>query len=419
MSRTPTSRRTWLLPLLVCGVYVLLQLAAGPSWTLFPDSYRYARAAEQYLGASRSEAHHTALEAFCTSRSTAAAESKALDPLPEPAAADAASCLKRWADAPDITTDDARYQSVFSSRPGYPLLAAPFVGLFGVLTGMRVLGLLMALAGSLVVAGILRSAGLSPPAAAVGQTVFLICPLGWWSTQALGEGLVTVCVLGAVWGGLLMTRGRPLSGSLLFTGALAACTVTRYSTALVLAALIAAAALLTWCFRRSRGVLLLGATAAACAAAIALVMKLLALPSSEVTLQDTFTRHFRSPEVPDPWARLVDLDLHFWRHWLSEQTAMPFFLVLTALALWMLLRYGGVLGPLACAVALVGAVQVAAHPLVQEADRLGVLMWVPVTLGIALLTPSLPGFRSLPFDRTVQVPDPTMEPHHADTTASR
>ncbi|MFG2627637.1 hypothetical protein [Streptomyces sp. NPDC048473] len=422
MSRSVPLGRTWLLALLVSAVYVLAQLTAGTSWTLFPDSYRYARAAEEYLGADRDEAHRAALSAFCASRADEVAQNKKLDPLTgedEPGRAGAASeaaCLERWSDAPDITTGDSRYQSIFSSRPGYPLLAAPFVSALGVLDGMRALGLLLAVGGSLAVCGLLRGAGLSPTAAVAGQIAFLVSPLGRWSLQALSEGLVTVCVLGAVWGGVLMARDRRGAGAALFIGSLAVCAVTRYSTALVLAALIAVAMLASWLLRRSRADLLPAGVATGCAAAVALAMKLLGLPSSEVTLQDTFTRHFRAPEVPDPWARLVDLDLKYWSHWIGEQASMPFFLAATVISLWVLLRRGGVLGPLACAVTLTGAAQIAAHPLVQEADRLGVLMWIPMTLGIALITEAVRGFPSLPFDRTVRVPASNVEPYRANTT---
>ncbi|WP_424861025.1 hypothetical protein [Streptomyces sp. MMS24-I29] len=422
MPRSAPPGRVWPTALLVSIVYVLLQLTAGTSWTLYPDSYRYARAAEEYTGADRDQAHRTALTAFCASRADAAARSKALDPLAskkDPGASRSAArttCMERWRDAPDITTGDPRYQSIFSSRPGYPLLLTPFVAALGVLDGMRTLGLLLAVGGSLAVCGLLRTAGLSAAAAVTGQIAFLATPLGRWSLQPLGEGLVTACVVGAVWGGVLVARNRRAAGIALFVGSMALCAVTRYSTALVVTATIAVAMCVFGALRRSGTDLLLAGVSAGCSGAVAVAMKLLALPSSEVTLQDTFTRHFRSPDVPDPWARLVDLNLTYWAHWLAEQIAMPLFLAAAAFSLWVLLRRGGVLGPLACAVVLTGAAQVAAHPLVQEADRLGVLMWVPVTLGIPLITEAVRDFPSRAFDRTVPVPASTVEPSRANTT---
>lgn len=138
-----------LLALSVCALYAVFQLVAGPRWTFFPDSYRYARAAEQYLGSSREEAHRTALVAFCASRADRTAHDELLQPTVHESrhtlkAAAERACLDRWIDAPDVTTGDPRYQAVFSGRPGYPLLAAPFVGAFGVLKGMRLLGVLLA-----------------------------------------------------------------------------------------------------------------------------------------------------------------------------------------------------------------------------------------------------------------------------------
>ncbi|MGW3656851.1 hypothetical protein ACWD6R_14665 [Streptomyces sp. NPDC005151] len=49
-----------------------------------------------------------------------------------------------------------------------------------------------------MVRGLLRSAGLGRVPAVVGQIAFLVSPLGWWSLQALSEGLVTICALGTV-----------------------------------------------------------------------------------------------------------------------------------------------------------------------------------------------------------------------------
>ncbi|WP_460065579.1 hypothetical protein [Streptomyces sp. YKOK-I1] len=383
------------LPLLVCVVYAVLQLAAGPRWTLFPDSYRYARAAEQYLGASRAEAHRTALAAFCTSRAEREAQEARLQPVnlqSERALVAAAvrECRERWADARDITTADPRYQAIFAARPGYPLLATPFVGAFGVLDGMWVLGLLTAAGGSLLVFGLLRrGAGLGRAAALTGQVAFLASPLGWWSNQALSEGLFTLCTLTVLWGGLMLLRRRalPVAAAVTVLG-YGVGAVTRYSSVLALAGLVAAAAAGALCWSRPlrhRGTAVLAGVSAVAAASVAVAMKALALPSTEVTLQDTFTHHFRLPEVADPWGDLFGLSVRFWRDWVAQQAGLPYFLVLTALAVWALARYGEGLGLLAAATALSGAFAVAGHPLVQEADRLGVLMWMPVVLGLPLV----------------------------------
>ncbi|MFF2381867.1 hypothetical protein [Streptomyces sp. NPDC058108] len=382
------------LPLAICALYAVFQLVAGPQWTMFPDSYRYARAAEQYLGASREEAHRTALAAFCASRSDRAAHDERLQPMVHESrsalkAAAERSCLDRWKDAPDITTGDPRYQAIFSGRPGYPLLAAPFVGAFGVLQGMRLLGAVMAAGGSLLVFGLLGCAGLSRRAAAVGQVAFLATPLGWWSAQALSEGLFTVCVLGVLWGGLLLLRGRSLvRGSALVTVGYLAGGVTRYSSALVLAAVLGAAATWALCLRpswRHRGTAVLAVSSALAAAGVLAAMRFLGLASSQATLQDTFTHHFDAPEIADPWGALLGLAGRFARDWVAQQAGLPYFLVLTGLATWALARHGRGLGLLALATAFTGASAVLAHPLVQEADRLGVLMWTPVVLGLPLL----------------------------------
>ncbi len=413
MPEAAVTGRAWPLGILVVAVYAVLQLTAGSQWFLYPDSYRYARAAEQFDGTSRPQAHRDALEAFCTTRANAAGAAARLSPLagtPLPAGTMTANeCRTRWADAADITTADPRYQAIFSSRPGYPLLAAPFVRVFGVIRGMRLLGLLTAAGGSLLVVGLLRSVGLPPLPAVCGQLVFLATPLARWSLQALGEGLVTVCALGTIWGAVLLVRRRPVAGTPLLAVSLAVCAVTRYSSALPLAALTAAAAAAVWCFvpeRRHRWTALLAGLSGATAGLTAVLMRVLALPSATTTLQDTFTHHFARPEVPDPWQRLADLDARYWAHWIGAQASLPIFLVPTLVAAWALYRHRPDLGWFALATALTGALQVTAHPLVQEADRLGVLMWMPAVLGLPLLvaraqrhgTVTTPGVETTPRD---------------------
>ncbi|MGW5324776.1 hypothetical protein [Streptomyces sp. NPDC004014] len=386
-------RRRAALPLLVCALYAVLQLVAGPQFTLFPDSYRYARATERYLGAPPAEAHRTALAAYCASRADRTAHDRRLQPTVRQSedairAAAERACLDRWADAPDITTGDPRYQAIFAGRPGYPLLAAPFVAAFGVLRGMQVLGVLTAAAGSLLVLALLRSAGLTRRAALVGQVTFLATPLGWWSAQALSEGLFTLCTLGTLWGGLLLSRRWSAAGASLTAVSYGVAAITRYSSALVLAALLAAVTVGALCLRgraRHRGTAAFAVLSAAAAGGVAVAMRTLGLPSSQDTLQDTFTHHFEAPDVPDPWGSLAGLAERFWADWSAQQAALPYFLLLTALAAWALARYGDGLGRLALAIGVTGALQVTAHPLTTESARLGCLMWMPVVLGLPLV----------------------------------
>ncbi|MET8860226.1 hypothetical protein [Streptomyces sp. NPDC004579] len=387
-------RGRYVLPLSICALYAVFQLVAAPQWTMFPDSYRYARAAEQHLGVSREEAHRTALAAFCVSRADRTAHDERLRPMEHaslPALRTTAehACLKRWTDAPDITTGDPRYQAIFAGRPGYPLLAAPFVGAFGVLDGMWLLGLVLAAVGSLLVFGLLGRAGLNRRAAAVGQVAFLATPLGWWSAQALSEGLFTVCVLCVLWGGLLLLRRRSMAkGTALVALGYVAGGVTRYSSALVLAVVLGVAATWALCRGRSsrhRGTAVLAVSSAVAAGGVVAAIRILGLASSQATLQDTFTHHFETPEIADPWSELMGLAGRFAGDWIAQQAALPYFLVLTALAAWALARHGKGLGLLSLAAALTGACAVLAHPLVQEADRLGVLMWTPVVLGLPLV----------------------------------
>ncbi|MFJ3716544.1 hypothetical protein [Streptomyces sp. NPDC090057] len=380
--------------MLTCVLYAVLQLVAGPQFTLFPDSYRYARAAEGYLGASPAEAHRKALAAYCASRADRAAHDRRLEPTARQSertisAGEERACLERWADAPDITTDDPRYQAIFAGRPGYPLLAAPFVAGFGVLSGMRLLGVLTAAAGSLLVLGLLRSAGLTRRAALAGQVTFLATPLGWWSAQALSEGLFTLGTLGVLWGGLLLCRRRSVPAAVALTAvSYGVAAFTRYSSALVFAALLAAITAGALCLpgrARHRGTAAFAGLSVAAAGGVAVAMRALGLPSTQDTLQDTFTHHFEAPDVSDPWRELLGLAWRFWRDWSAQQAALPYFLLLTALAAWALVRYGDGLGRLALAAALTGALQVTAHPLVLEAGRLGALMWTPVVLGLPLV----------------------------------
>ncbi|MFE6890181.1 hypothetical protein [Streptomyces sp. NPDC057694] len=416
--------RDALVPLLVPVVYVLLQLTVGTAPTVWPDTTRYARAAEQHLGAGRADAYAAALAPFCADRAERAAREAALRPRPpEPVsfrAAREAACLREHGRAGDVTTLDPRYQSVFESRWAYPWTLVPFAAGFGLADGLRAHGLVTAAGCALLAFGLLRAAGLGRRAACAGQVALLATPLGWWSLQPLTEGLVLASVLAALWGAVGLVRGRAgrLPYGLLLAGALAGCFLVRYSTALPLCAALTAAPAAHGAARVRTGRPAAGSWWAAGIAAAGLCLtagavSLLALPTSEVTLQDTFTVHFTSAPVPDPWSRLWDLNSAFWHQWWADQAAQPTYLALTATAAWSLHRRSPALGLLTCAVALVGFAQIAAHPLAGESDRLGVLMWLPAALGLPFLPAALRGPRPVP------VPHHRMEQRAAHAPGAR
>lgn len=275
------------------------------------------------------------------------------------------------------------------------MLAAPFIAAFGVADGMRVLGLMMAAAGALLCRWVLRIAGLGVIAAAAGQIAYLLTPLGWWALQALGEGLVSVCVLGAVAGVLLLRRLRGPAGAALLIGSLAALGFTRYSTLLIAAtalALVCGLLLAIDAANRHRWAVTAIVVNGAAAVVTAAVIPLFGLPSATTTLQDTFTNHFAEPSVAHPWQDLVVLNRRFWSAWIGQQWAAPVFLMLVIGGLVALLLWRRELFWLALALFGVGVAQIVAHPLAQEAARLGIFMWMPVVFGVAALVDRLNRF---------------------------
>ncbi|NEB74640.1 hypothetical protein G3I40_05250 [Streptomyces sp. SID14478] len=393
-----TSQRA-LAALLVPVIYLLLQVAGGTPPTPWTDTVRYARAAEQHAGVERADAQAAAVRYFCANTGRAdgrAAELRQLPPdVAAVAAASEAACLRQYGHRPDVTTDDARYQSIFTTRWAYPWTLVPFVTTLGITDGLRLHALLTTLGCAVLAYGLLRSAGLSRQAAMAGQVALLASPLGWWSLQPLTEGLSLACTLAALWGalGLLSSKRRRLPYAALLSGSLLACFLLRYSTSLLLSgALAAAGAAIAGAvhMRRPTHAARSGALwvttvsgSALCAGAGAVV--LLGLPTSEVTLQDTFTAHFRLPLVADPWSRLWDLNAAYWPQWWSAQVTHPYLPALAAIACWALWHRARALCVLCAVTALVGVAQVAAHPLQSEAERLGVLMWLPIALGLPFM----------------------------------
>lgn len=385
--------RWWTWPIVITVLFLILQPLIGSGWAMYPDSYRYAKQVEMYLGDTAGQAHIDALNAFCDTKSGQRTRIGRWVPLIESESAHAkraAACVASYAGRSDITTSDPRYQSIFTTRPGYPLLATPFVAIWGIADGLRILGYVVACGGGLLTYAVLRAWQIRASAAAVGQAAYLVSPMGWWALQGLGEGLVSAAILGAVVGIAALRRGRSRAGLMTIAASWIVLGVVRYSTLLLAGVAIAAAcaAIALWVDRddRARRRAMVAAAGLSVAASIAtlLAMPILGLPGSSVTLQDTFTNHFAEPLVPNPWYRLAALNYHFWLDWLGTPSASLAVLVCALAGIVALFRWRRDLAWIALALFGLGVAHIAAHPLPSEAERLGLLMWIPPIFGVAV-----------------------------------
>lgn len=141
--------------------------------------------AEAVLGQSPAQANANAADAYCRSRAAMLPYDGGWVPNDQtPVQIDAAASRCLAAQLAPGHTSDPRYESIFTARPGYPMIAAPFIAGFGVAHGMRLLGFVVASAGGVLAYTVLRLAGLREIAAAAGQAILLACPLGRWALQA-------------------------------------------------------------------------------------------------------------------------------------------------------------------------------------------------------------------------------------------
>jgi hypothetical protein len=399
--------RWWAGPLLVALVFTALQGIAGPREAMNGDSVQYARVALGYLGASPEDAARRAWDAGCASTAAEAQRLSSVDPIrfrelgSEGEGLGTCERQARYFARPDAGT--RRYERIFEARIGYPLLSAPAVAVLGPRLGLWATSVACTAAAGFLAAALLTAAGLRPLSAIAGQLVFLLCPLGRWGVHPLAEGALNAAVLLTLLGAWWLLRRGLLRGGVVCVLGLAATSAVKYSSGVLLAvALALAAAGCALTARRSRhaGTAVLVAGGAVAAVLITAGAALAGAPGSTETLQDTFTRHYHRPDVPDPWSLLVHLDLRFWAYFLREQAAGPVLAVLSGTGLWLLLRRAGraaplpqpvaagrrrTLGWLALAGVLLGVLTVAAHPVVYEYGRLGALEWLPAVLGLPLL----------------------------------
>ncbi|HEX4789841.1 MAG TPA: hypothetical protein VH372_15330, partial [Actinospica sp.] len=143
------------LPLLLGGLLVTLSVGLriglapqrGYTWN---DSYRYVMTIERILGHSATQARAVAIRWYCGDLGRTGGGGAASVP----------GCIAHWTAAGGLTPNTAEYNQIFIARPGYPLLASPFVALFGLGAGLAVLAWLMTIAGGWLCLLIARAGGL-------------------------------------------------------------------------------------------------------------------------------------------------------------------------------------------------------------------------------------------------------------------
>ena len=294
-----------------------------------------------------------------------------------------------------------RYNRILDTRVGYPLFAAPFVVVFGE-SGMTLAMLVLGMIAGMATAFAVRMLGGNWIQSLAAIVLLYLLPTGYWMTRLLGESgalaatLVTLCAAAAL---LRATskRARWVAAGVTAFG-LFVTTLTRSANGVLLGAAIAGVAVLiaiVGLIRRRRPepeVLTLLGVSVAMVVLYQAVGVLLDLPGMGETLQDKYTRHFLLPDVADPWHRLWQQNSDFWpwftKAWINGDAAMTASPMLAVLfgSLWVLFRalpWRDAL--LWLAAGLTSFAALLAHPIWTEADRLLIFMWLPLTIGLAMV----------------------------------
>ncbi len=379
--------------LLIAALFAVIQAVDYRQDVPSNDTYQYARQTLRILGDSQAQAVHGAVVMFCQDSGQSAARSATLDYGSSGSGlaytSGYAHCLQTYRNG--LTPSSPRYIAIFTSRPGYPLLAAPFAAAFGLRFGLWAVAMLCTLGASFLVLLLLRAAGCGVMVALCGQALYLAAPTGYWGSRMLTDGPSLATTLLALLGAWWLMQRRLRAGTAVLVAGLASGFVVRYSSEQLVALALALGALicLKWVpSARHRGAVLLAAVSGGGFVLSELLSTLLGWPGISESLQDTFTRHFIRPDVSDPIGRLVRLNLHFWGYFpVSEPTALLAGGGLVALAV-LLVRRDPAYGVLVVAVAATGIATVAAHPLASQSDRLMVAVWLLLALGLPRLLPS-------------------------------
>jgi hypothetical protein len=365
------------LPVAVAVGFLVLQAWAAPAVMPSNDTYRYARTTLRVLGESAPAAQAGALRAYCAENAAWLARDQGGESV--------ADCVRTSPHG--LAPTSPRYDAVFASRIGFPIMAAPLVGVLGVNRALKATSVLLTALGGLIAYLILRLLGLRRGRAGLGQGLYYAGPIGWWGAYGLTDGPAVAISMVTLLGVVLLLRHRYRLGGALFAGSLAVGCFVRYPNFVFVALAVLAAAAVGGRGdpERRRPRLVLVALSAVGLAGIAATAYALHWPGAAESLQDTFTGHFTRPDVTDPWLRLAGLNLRYWWRWTREQVRSPWLVASAAIGAVTLVRRHRTFGRIAVAVALTGFLNQAAHPLASQGDRLLIEVWVAAVLGLPLL----------------------------------
>lgn len=406
--------RAWVL-LLAAG-FALLQFASVTGRAT-PDTKNYVAYALALGGAGPREAAAGAVDHYCGSRAATAERKHGVDVVrfraPSPAARVAEECRRElWrkvdrglaagrTDGPIPPFASERFQRIFEARPGYPVLLAPSVALFGVVWGVWLASVLIAAGGGVLAFLVLRAVRAPAPVALTGQALYYVLPCGATAMRPMTEGVLLALTLVALWGCALAAEGRMRTGVSLVGGALAALFTVKHSQALFLGVcLVGACAVVA--VRRARGgehgraragrgpvepwVRAVGAVSVGAVVCTPVLAGLLRYPAATESLQDLLTDHYTHPDRVRLWPEFLRLESAFWAEWGRRQLTQPLFLAALGAGAWGAVRQRPVFGGFVIAGACTGILNQAGHPdITIWGDRLIVVAWLLPVLGLPLL----------------------------------
>ncbi|MDX3521595.1 hypothetical protein [Streptomyces scabiei] len=406
--------RAWVL-LLAAG-FALLQFASVTGRAT-PDTKNYVAYALALGGAGPREAAAGAVDHYCGSRASTAGRKQGVDVVrfraPSPAARVAEKCRRElWrkvdrglaagrTDGPIPPFASERFQRIFEARPGYPVLLAPFVAVFGVVWGVWLASVLIAAAGGVLAFLVLRAVRAPTPVALTGQILYYVLPCGATAMRPMTEGVLLALTLVALWGCALAVEGRVRAGVSLVGGALAALFTVKHSQALFLGVCLVGACAVVALPRARRGapvgeragrgpvepwVRSVAAVSAGAVVCTPVLAGLLGYPASTESLQDLLTDHYTHPDRARLWPEFLRLESAFWVEWVRRQLIRPLFLAGLAAGAWGAVRQRPVFGWFVIAGACTGILNQAGHPdITIWGDRLIVVAWLLPVLGLPLL----------------------------------